>query len=113
MYGSYRIIRKLNPAFDPHQSLKLHSKAGIVPGLVEIKVNCENILASSNADVMLDSTLESVEALHGYAVHPAHVAAANTFVRPFTDVRLCLDYEVKQYGSQITSDVFFSAGQTA
>ena len=85
----------MNPAFDPHQSLKLHSKASIVLGLVEIKVNCENILASSNADVMLDSTLESVEALQGYAVHPAHVAAADTFVRPFTDVRLCLNCEVK------------------
>ena len=85
----------MNPAFAPHKSLKLHSKAGIVPGLVEIKVNCENILASSNADVMLDSTLESVDALQGYAVHPAHVAAANTFVRTFTDVLLCLDCEVK------------------
>lgn len=72
----------------------LEALAGVVPGLVEIKVNCENVLASSNADLMLDSTLESAEALKGYAVHPAHVAAADTFVRPFTDVRLCLDYEI-------------------
>ena len=27
LYGSYRIIRKLNPAFDPHQRLKLRSKS--------------------------------------------------------------------------------------
>ena len=27
MYGSCRIIRNLNPAFDPHQRLKLRSKA--------------------------------------------------------------------------------------
>lgn len=72
----------------------LEALAGVVPGLVEIKVNCENVLASSNADLMLDSTLESVEALKGYAVHPAHVAAADTFIRPFTEVRLCLDYEI-------------------
>jgi hypothetical protein len=62
--------------------------------LLEIKVNCENVLATSNADLMLDSTLESAEALKGYAVHPAHVAAADTYVRPFTEVRLCLDYEI-------------------
>lgn len=72
----------------------LEALAGVVPGLVEIKVICENVLASSNADLMLDSTLESAEALKGYAVHPAHVAAADTFIRPFTEVRLCLDYEI-------------------
>lgn len=72
----------------------LESLAGVVPGLLEIKVNCEKILASSNADLMLDSTLESPDALKGYAVHPAHVAVANTYVRPFTEVRLCLDYEI-------------------
>lgn len=72
----------------------LESLAGVVPGLLEIKVNCEKILASSNADLMLDSTLESPDALKGYAVHPAHVAVADTYVRPFTEVRLCLDYEI-------------------
>lgn len=72
----------------------LESLAGMVPGLLEIKVNCEKVLASSNADLMLDSTLESPDALKGYAVHPAHVAVANTYVRPFTEVRLCLDYEI-------------------
>lgn len=72
----------------------LEALAGVVPGLVDIKVNCDNVLATSNADVMLDSTMESVEALKNYAVHPAHVAAADTYVRPFAEVRLCLDYEV-------------------
>ena len=72
----------------------LEALKGVVPGLVEIKVNCENVLETSNADLMLDSTLESADALKGYAVHPAHVAAANTLVRPFTEVRLCLDFEV-------------------
>ena len=42
---------------------------------------------------MLDSDLESEEALKGYQSHPAHVAVANTYVRPFTEVRLCMDYE--------------------
>ena len=70
----------------------LEGLKGVVPGLVEIVVRTEG-LASSNADVMLDSTFESEAALKGYAVHPAHVAVANEKVRPFTQTRLCLDYE--------------------
>ena len=71
----------------------LEGLKGIVPGLVEIVVRTEG-LASSNADVMLDSAFESEAALKGYAVHPAHVAVANGKVRPFTQTRLCLDYEI-------------------
>ena len=70
----------------------LEGLKGVVPGLVEIVVRTDG-LASSNADVMLDSTFESEAALKGYAVHPAHVAVANGKVRPFTQTRLCLDYE--------------------
>ena len=71
----------------------LEGLKGQVPGLLEITVHTEG-LASSNADVMLDSTLESEEALKGYATHPAHVAVADTKVRPYTKTRVCLDYEV-------------------
>ena len=70
----------------------LEGLKGVVPGLVEIVVRTEG-LASSNADVMLDSAFESEAALKGYAVHPAHVAVANEKVRPFTQTRLCLDFE--------------------
>ena len=70
----------------------LEGLKGIVPGLVDICVNTEG-LASSTADVMLDSTFGSAEALKGYSVHPAHVAVANTKVRPYTETRMCLDYE--------------------
>ena len=71
----------------------LEGLKGVVPGLVEIVVRTEG-LASSNADVMLDSAFGSEAALKGYAVHPAHVAVANEKVRPFTQTRLCLDYEI-------------------
>ena len=92
------ILWKLKADFSAEEmagiKTNLESLAGVVPGLLEIKVNCEKVLASSNADLMLDSTLESPDALKGYAVHPAHVAVADTYVRPFTEVRLCLDYEI-------------------
>ena len=66
---------------------------GKIPGLLEIKVYIEG-LPSSNADVMLDSSFESEEALKAYAVHPEHVKVADENVRPFTKTRACLDFEV-------------------
>ena len=72
----------------------LEALVGKVPGLVDVTVHIDGRLASSNADVMLDCTLESEEALKAYAVHPAHVEVANTRVRPYTAVRSCLDFEL-------------------
>ena len=71
----------------------LEGLVGKVPGLLEVKVQTEG-LASSNAEVMLDTTLTDEEALKGYAVHPDHVDVANTYVRPFTKARLCMDFEI-------------------
>ncbi len=66
---------------------------GKVPGLLEVHVNIDP-LETSNADLMLDSTLESFDALKGYAVHPDHVAVADGKVRPNVKNRVCMDYEV-------------------
>lgn len=70
----------------------LEGLQGKIPGLVDIKVNIEG-LASSNADLMLDSLFEDEASLKGYAVHPEHVAVADGKVRPYTKNRVCLDYE--------------------
>lgn len=66
---------------------------GKIDGLIEIKIQVEK-LASSNADVLLYSVFENEQALKDYAIHPDHVYAANTYVRPFTESRLCMDFEV-------------------
>jgi hypothetical protein len=71
----------------------LEGLKGVVPGIVEIKVNTEG-LPSSNGDLMLDSLFENEDALKGYSVHPAHVAVAEGKVRPFVKNRSCFDYEV-------------------
>lgn len=71
----------------------LEGLAGRIPGLVEIQVHTEG-LPSSNADLMLDSTFADEEALKGYAVHPEHVAVADSRVRPYTAIRSCLDYVI-------------------
>ena len=72
----------------------LEGLKGKIPGLIDIKVNTEGRLASSTADLMLDSTFESTETLKGYSKHPEHVAVADSKVRPYTASRSCLDYEV-------------------
>ena len=70
----------------------LEALQGVVPGLSAIVVRTRG-LSSSNADLMLDSTFLNEQSLKGYAVHPAHVDVANTHVRPYTQTRLCLDFE--------------------
>ena len=78
--------------------IKAEIKAGLeglqgkIPGLASIQVQTEG-LASSNADLMLDSVFTDEEALKGYSVHPAHVEVADTKVRPYAQIRLCLDFE--------------------
>ena len=73
----------------------LESLAGKIPGLLEIKVITDGRLESSTADLMLDSTFESFDALKAYSKHPEHVKVADEKVRPFTASRSCLDYEAK------------------
>ncbi len=71
----------------------LEDLCGKIDGVVEIKVNI-NGLPTSNADVMLDSSFVSYDALKKYAVDPQHVAVADGVVRPNTKQRVCIDYEV-------------------
>ena len=96
------ILWTLNPALSDEEkaTVKAGIKAGLeglvgeVPGLLDVKVHVDGRLASSNADVMLDSTLESEAALKAYAVHPDHVAVANGKVRPYAIQRSCLGFEI-------------------
>lgn len=70
----------------------LENLAGKIPGLLEIKVFTE-MLPTSTADMMLYTEFTDNEAYLDYKTHPLHVAAADEFVRPFIDLRLCCDYE--------------------
>lgn len=71
----------------------LEGLAGQIPGLVDIHVQTD-CLPTSTADLMLDSTFTDAQALKDYSVHPAHVAVADGKVRPYTQIRSCLDFEV-------------------
>lgn len=95
------ILWTLNPELSEEEKKRvktdikqgLESLVGVVPGLLEATVNIDGRLSSSNADIMLDSTLENEDALKGYAIHPEHVKVADSKVRPYTVQRVCLDFE--------------------
>ncbi len=95
------ILWQLRDEFSPAEKAEIKAgiKAGLeglqgqIPGLLEIHVYTDG-LASSNAEVMLDSTFTDEAALKGYAVHPAHVEVADTKVRPYTKTRSCMDFQV-------------------
>ena len=69
---------------------RLEALNGKIDGMIDLKVITDR-LPSSNADMMLDSTFETEEALAGYQVNPLHVEAA-TYVRSVVEARLCLDF---------------------
>ncbi len=70
----------------------LEALPGVIDGLISLKVHTEG-LATSTCDLMLESELRDEATLAEYKDHPAHVAAADGFVRPNVEVRLCLDFE--------------------
>ena len=73
--------------------LNLEALVGKIDGLIDLKI-ITDFLPTSNGEMMLDSTFDSFEALKAYAMHPAHQAAANEFVRPYTSARSCVDFEI-------------------
>ncbi len=81
-----------NSSVKQEMKRELENLKGKISGLVEIAVQIEG-LESSNADVMLYSVFKDEASLKAYAIHPEHVYVADTFVRPFTQTRLCLDFE--------------------
>ncbi|MBR2860948.1 MAG: Dabb family protein [Clostridia bacterium] len=94
------ILWKLKDEFSPEEKhqIKLNAKAalegllGKIDGLTEIKLNISP-MAPSNAEMMLDSTFTSVDALKAYQVHPDHVEVADKFIRPFACERFLFDFE--------------------
>lgn len=69
---------------------ELENLINLIPGIISIKVYTKP-LQSSNFDLLLDCQFESEEALKAYQVHPEHLRAANTYVRPVVKERKCID----------------------
>lgn len=71
----------------------LKGLVGQVPGLLTVDFIAHPI-SSSTHDIALVTTLEKAEDVAVYGGHPAHVAVADTYVRPYVCSRACLDYEL-------------------
>lgn len=90
---------KDNLTNEEKQTLKKEIKKGLedlkgkVDGLIDIQVITDG-LSSSNADIMLDSTLTNEAALQGYAVNPDHVKVKDGVIAPNVKARVCMDYEI-------------------
>ena len=82
------------------RSVKINAKnnlealVGKIEGLIDLKVEID-FLPTSNGEMMLYSTFESIDALKAYSTHPEHQSAANEFVRPYTASRSCVDFEIQ------------------
>ncbi len=94
------ILWQIKDEFSPDEKLKIaqNAKKALealteqIDGLQMLTVQIQP-LTSSNADMMLESVFSSTEALANYQKHPLHVAAADTFFRPFMKARLCYDFD--------------------
>lgn len=71
----------------------LEGLKGVIPGLTDVTVYIDP-LESSNADILLNSTVEDLNALKAYAVHPEHVKVKDNIIVPNVKSRVCMDYEV-------------------
>lgn len=73
-------------------SVHLKSLVGKVPGLLTVDF-IKQPVPSSTHDMALVTTLKKAEDIAVYAKHPEHVKVADTYIRPYTCERCCLDYE--------------------
>ncbi len=69
---------------------ELEALVGVIDGVVAIRVIIDT-LSTSNFDMMLDSSFESVEAMADYQVHPAHNEVAS-LLKGKMKIRGCVDY---------------------
>lgn len=86
------IAEEQKPELKRAMKENLEGLVGKVPGLLTAEF-VEEPLPSSTHDIALVTTLEKAEDVAVYGSHPAHVAVADTYVRPFVTERACLDYE--------------------
>lgn len=86
------ITEEQKPELKKAMAENLKGLVGKVPGLLTVEF-VEEPISSSTHDIALVTTLEKAEDIAVYATHPAHVAVADAYVRPYVTERACLDYE--------------------
>lgn len=72
----------------------LEPLAQVIPGIASLRVFANVPADAQNYDAVLVGHYDTLEALEGYLVHPAHVAAVVT-VRANTTARAAIDFELE------------------
>lgn len=80
-------------ALKDNMKKNLEGLLGNIPGLLSI-VFVSNPLEGTTHEMALVTEFDSEDSKKGYAIHPSHQNVANTYVRPYTANRACLDYNV-------------------
>ena len=80
-------------AIKAEMEVQLKGLVGKVPGLLTVDF-VSNPISSSTHEIALFTTLEKAEDIPVYATHPDHVFVADTYIRPYTCDRACLDYSL-------------------
>ncbi|MCD7814899.1 MAG: Dabb family protein [Lachnospiraceae bacterium] len=88
------IPEEKKPELKAEMEKQLGSLVGKVPGLLTVDFVKEPI-PSSTHEIALVTTMEKAEDVAVYGKHPAHVAVADTYVRPYVCDRACLDYAAR------------------
>jgi heme-degrading monooxygenase HmoA len=70
----------------------LEGLKGKVPGLLSITFVAKPLKGTTH-EMALVTEFDNEESKKGYSIHPSHVEVANTYVRPYTANRACLDYQ--------------------
>ena len=72
---------------------RLYALLPVIPELKKMEIGADISHTDMSMDLMLLTEFESVEAMHTYAVHPAH-KAVSTYVRKVIESRVVLDTEI-------------------
>ena len=85
------VAEEKKEALKEGMKVNLEGLVGQVPGLLEASY-VAHPLPGTTHDMALITSFDSEVSLKGYKNHPSHVHVADTFVRPYTTNRACLNF---------------------
>lgn len=71
----------------------LSALPALIPEIKEMKIELDESGNDENYDAVLLTVFDSLDALHTYKVHPAHVKVSS-YVAKTAEKRACVDYQL-------------------
>lgn len=73
---------------------ELEALPALIPAIEKMQVFL-NENPNESFDFMLETEVESLEALLSYANHPEHIRVAVEHIKPYVEARACIDYTIQ------------------